>query len=897
MSTYRLQQLFQPKSIAIIGVGAKPTSVGRAILKNLQSAKFAGKIWLVDLHQQEIDGIKTFQDVGTLPDIPDLAILAVPAQAIPEILLAAGQKGLRAAIIVTAGLGHGPGSLLQKVSDTARSFGIRILGPNCIGLLSPAARLNASFAAEMPAPGDIALISQSGAIAAGLIAWAIQRSIGFSAVASVGDMADIDIGDLLDYFALDQSTRSILVYIESVKDVRKFMSAARAAARVKPVIAIKAGRHRQAAAAAATHTGALAGSDAVYDAALERAGILRVFDLDEFFDAAETLARTRPFRGERLAILTNGGGIGVMAVDKLNDCGGTLAALSDVTKNLLDKHLPVMWSKANPVDIVGDADGERYALALKAMLADQENDAILILQVPTALSTPLETAQRVSEIFAKSRHESRSKPLFSAWIGESPETARIFADAEIPHFSTESDAVRGFMHLVQYRRAQETLAKVPQSLPHEFSPNKQGARDLLQRVTAEKRKWLDPDEVVALFTAYQIPILPVAIAATPDDAARAAKEFLQTAGSVAIKVFSREILHKSDVGGVELNLRDGEAVRKAAATLVEKALRLRPDAKIRGVTVQPMVVRPNGRELIAGVANDPTFGPVILFGRGGTAVEVINDKALALPPLDLSLAAQLIQKTRVARRLKAYRNVPAADEEAIALTLVKLSQMTADLVEISEVDINPLVADERGVVALDARVAILPEQSTSSFTNPRFAIKPYPSEWEREIAFGDSASVFVRPIRPEDDGLLRNFVSKISSDDLRLRFFAPVRKLGSEFLARLTQLDYSRAIALIALDTAQSDILGVVRLHIDANFEAGEYAVLVRSDLKGRGLGWRLMELIIDYARAAGLQRIEGQVLSKNTSMLKMCGELGFEILPDADDASTKLVRLKLSCT
>jgi acetyltransferase len=583
-----------------------------------------------------------------------------------------------------------------------------------------------------------------------------------------------------------------------------------------------------------------------------------------------------------------------MAVDKLNDCGGTLAALSDGTKELLDKYLPAMWSQANPVDIVGDADGERYAMALDAILADQENDAILVLQVPTALSAPLETAKRVSEVFAKYRHTPQSKPLFSAWVGESPETARIFAEAKIPHFSTESDAVRGFMHLVRYREAQEALAKVPPSLPGEFSPNRKGARELLRKVAAEERKWLDPDEVAVLFKAYQIPTVPVAIAATPEEAAQTAKEFLKTTGSVAVKIFSREILHKSDIGGVELNLRDSETVREAAAALIEKAQRLRPDARVQGVIVQPMIVKQHGRELIAGIADDATFGPVILFGRGGTAVEVINDKALALPPLDLSLAARLIQKTRVARRLKAYRNVPAVDEGAIALTLVKLSQMTADLAEISEIDINPLVADERGVVALDARVAILSQQFTS-FSNPRFAIKPYPSEWEREVAFGDNVSAFIRPIRPEDQRLLRDFVAKVSPNDLRLRFFAPIRELSDEFLARLTQLDYSRAIALIALNRGKSEILGVVRLHIDANFETGEYAVLVRSDLKGRGLGWRLMALIIDYARANDLQRIEGQALSENTSMLKMCNELGFEILPDPDDTTTKFVRLNLS--
>jgi acetyltransferase len=892
MSTYRLQQLFDPQSIVIVGVGARPTSVGRVILKNLQSARFAGKIWLVDLHA-EIEGIKVFRDFQALPETPDLAILAAPAPAIPEIVEAAGRKGIGAAIIVTAGLGHGRGSLLELAAAKARRFGMRILGPNCIGLLNPAARLNASFSAQMPPAGDIALISQSGAVAAGIIAWGTQRKIGFSAVASIGDMADVDVGDLLDYFALDPATRSILTYIESVKDVRKFMSAARAAARVKPIIAIKSGRHKQAAVAAATHTGALAGSDAVYDAALERAGILRVFDLDEFFDAAETLARTQPFSGDRLAILTNGGGVGVMAVDRLNDYNGKLARLSDAAKSQLDAYLPAIWSRSNPVDIVGDADADRYELALKALLADSENDAVLVLQVPTALSLPVETARRVSEVVKKSRNTARPKPVFCAWVGENPETADIFAESKIPHFLTESEAIRGFMHLVRYQKAQEALSKVPPSLPNDFSPDRASAHAIIRKAVEEKRKWLDPDEIEALFGAYRIPILPVTIAGTPEQAGRAAAVLFKTYKAVVAKIFSRDIFHKSDVGGVELNLRDEEAVHNTAAMLLERAKKARPDAVIKGVILQPMVKKPNGRELIAGIATDPTFGPVVLFGRGGTAVEVINDKALGLPPLDLGLAQRLIDKTRVARRLKAYRNIPAADESAIALTLVKLSQMAADFAEISEVDINPLVADEEGVIALDARVAVSP-QAKSAPTNPNFAIKPYPSEWEREAEFGDRKRIFIRPIRPEDESLLRKFLEKISAEDLCLRFFAPVKDFSSAFIARLTQIDYNRAIALIALDAERREILGVVRLHIDTNFEAGEYAVLVRSDLKGLGLGRLLMQLIIEYARSVRLQRIEGEVLSGNTSMLKMCEELGFKISTSPDDMSIKLVKLSL---
>lgn len=899
MSTYRLDRLFKPRSVAVVGVGAKPGSVGSIIFNNLRKAGFRGEIFAVDTHHHEIGDTSTFSNLELLPVIPDLAVLSVPAANIPEVVLDAAKKGIAAAIIITAGLGHGPGSLLEAATANARTRGMRLLGPNCLGVLHPSSRLNASFAAEMPPAGEIALISQSGAVAAGIVAWSTQRSIGFSAVASIGDMADIDFGDLLDYFALDPATRSILLYIESIKDVRKFMSAARAAARTKPVIAIKAGRHRQAAAAAATHTGALAGSDAVYGAALERAGILRVFDLDEFFDAAETLARIQPFRGERLAILTNGGGVGVMAVDRLIDLGGTLASLSEKTHKTLDAALPPMWSKSNPVDIVGDADPERYAVSLQALIADRENDAIVVFQVPTALSLPVQTAKRIAEVASKNGKSLGRKPVFCAWIGGPPEAADIFSSAGIPHFSTENDAIRGFMHLVQYRRAQETLMEAPPSLPEGFSSDRIKARGILRKAIDEGRRWLDPEEVVKLLDLYQVPILPALIAATAEEAEQASAQFLKDFGAVAVKIFSRQITHKSDVGGVELNLRSGEGVRHAVTALFDKVRKARPDAKIEGVAVQPMLVRPHGRELIAGIATDHTFGPVLVFGRGGTAVEVINDKAndkaLALPPLDLNLAKRLIGKTRVARRLKAYRNVPAADEDAVALTLVKLAQMTVDLPEIEELDINPLIADEKGVMALDARVAVsASKREASLISNPSLAIKPYPQEWERTARFGERTETFIRPIRPEDESILLEFLSKISPEDLRLRFFAAVKEFSHPFVARLTQLDYNRAMAFIALDKKRREILGVVRLHIDANFGAGEYAVLVRSDLKGRGLGWVLMELIIEYARNEGLQRIEGEVLSENSSMLRMCKQLGFDISA-SPDVAINIVKLRLT--
>jgi acetyltransferase len=893
MSTYRLDRLFAPRSVAIVGASPRERSLGRAVLHNVIGGGFPGRIHLVNPDHPQIDGVAAVANVAALPEVPDLAVIAVPPAVVPETVAAAALKGVAAAIIITAGLGHGPGSLADQALAAARPHGLRLVGPNCLGVMVPAAKLNASFASCMPASGDLALISQSGAIVAGMVKWAAQRSIGFSAVVSIGDQADVDLGDLLDHFANDRATRAILIYVESVKDARKFMSAARAAARAKPVIGIKAGRHAQAARAAATHTGALAGSDAVYDAAFRRAGLLRVRDLDDLFGAAETLARLRPFPGKRLMILTNGGGIGVLALDRLSDFGGTAAELSPATFAKLDAVLPPTWSRSNPVDIIGDADADRYAAALEVLLAAPDGDALLVLNVPTALAAATATAKRVAETVTAYRARIYgARPVFAVWVGEDDATAGIFDAARIPHYRTETDAVRGFMHLVRYREAQDALRATPPSLPENFTRQEATAREVVESALADGRSWLDPLEIARVFAAYAIPIAPIALARDPDEAAAAALPLLAS-GAITVKIFSRDIVHKSDIDGVRLNLASAAAVRQAAADILVRARAARPDARIEGVIVQAMVSRPKARELLVGLADDPTFGPVVAFGWGGTAVATIDDKALALPPLDLNLAYDLIARTRVARLLKAYRNVPAVREDEVALVLVKIAQLAADIPEIRELDINPLLADESGVIAVDARVVIAPLAGAHRGPgHPRFAVRPYPKEWERTIRLGDGREVFVRPVRPEDETMFRAFFPRVTMEDLRLRFFAPVREFSHEFIARLTQLDYARAIALVAIDPANGEMLGAVRLHADANFDRGEYAILVRSDLKGHGLGWRLMQIMIEYARWLGLTTIEGQVLRENTTMLRMCRELGFAIEQDPEDRDVCIVKL-----
>lgn len=893
MTIYGLDRMFAPRSVAVVGASPRELSVGRKILRNLKSAGFAGSLRLVNPNHAEIEGIVAVKTIAELP-ATDLLVIASPPASVPGIIAAAGARGCATAVIVTAGLGRGPGSLADAAERSARASKVRLLGPNCLGIQVPAAKLDASFAAHMSRPGDLALISQSGAIAAGLVEWAARRSLGFSAVVSLGNQVDVDFGDLLDYFSEDPATRSIVLYIESIQNAAKFMSAARAAARTKPVVVIKSGRHAQGAAAARTHTGALAGSDAVYDAAFRRAGFVRVFDLDELFDATETLGHVRPFTGRRLAILTNGGGIGVLAVDRLIDLGGELASISTETEEALDRAMPPIWSKANPVDIAGDADAKRYTAALEALLADPANDAVLVMNVPTALASAREAAAAV--VGAVKSHRQKffpPKPVFTVWVGDSGDAEALLEAAGIPHYRSETDAVRGFMHLVSYRKGQDALLAAPSSRPSDFTPDAAAARRIVQQAVDQQRTWLDPIETAALLNAYAIPVASVALAKDPNEAVALAKPLLKN-GAVAIKILSPDIVHKSDVGGVRLSLTDESAVRGATAEMLERVKRVRPDARIAGVTVHPMIVRARARELIAGLADDPTFGPVVVFGRGGTAVEVINDKALALPPLDLRLAEDLISRTRVSRVLKNYRDVPAADVAAVALVLTKLAQLAADVPDIREIDLNPLLADEQGVIALDARVAA-GKVSRPGRRYKRFAIRPYPKEWERTSRLPDGTEVLIRPVRPEDERLYPPFLEKVTTEDLRLRFFAPVKHFSHAFIARFTQIDYGRAMAFVALDPSTNDMLGVGRLHTLSHSDTAEYAVLVRSDLKGRGLGWTLMQMLIEYARSEGIGAVQGEVLAENTTMLRMCAELGFAIRESPTDSNIRLVELPIT--
>lgn len=895
MSTYSLESVFSPASVAVVGGSAREHSVGRAVLRNLLAGGFAGPVGLVNPNLREIEGVSAVARVQDLAWTPELVVIAAPQALVPKIAREAAARGASAAIVLNTGMGQGADSHAAELASVARAHGLRIVGPNSLGVIAPHVRLNASFAAHAPLPGELAVISQSAAIAAGVVEWGVSRGIGFSAVASLGDALDVDFADLLDFFARDRRSRAILLYVESIRDARKFLSAARAASRLKPVVVVKSDRHAARVAGASTHCAALATPDAVYAAAFHRAGMLRVRALNELFAAAETLGRTDTFPGRRLAIFANGRGTGMLAADRLLDMGGTLATLSEATVSQLDAVASSLWPRTNPVDINGDADNDAYTAAVAAVLADAGSDAVLALNVSTAMISADSRAQALAEAKAAALRNRNRKPVFAVWLGADDSTLARLNAARIPTYASEADAVRGFMYLVRHREAQQSLMETPPSMPDDLQVDTATASDIVAAAVAEGRRWLDPFEVNRVLGAYGIAITPALRARDADEAVQVAIPLLAEGAAVAVKILSPDIVHKSDVDGVRLNLFSEQAVRDATGSILQRAREVRPDARIDGVIVQPMIVRPRARELIAGMVDDETFGPVIVFGRGGTAVEVIDDKALALPPLDLRLAHEMIGRTRVSRILKAYRDVPAADERAVALVLVKLAQLVADVPDIREVDINPLLADRDGIIAVDARIGVSATLRLHKGPgHPRFAIRPYPKEWERSMDLADGKTVFVRPVRPEDDALFREFFTHVSDEDLRLRFFQTIRHFSHEFIAQLTQMDYARSIALVAIEPG-GKMLGAVRLHADANYDHGEYGILVRSDLKGQGLGWKLMETIIEYARWLGLRSIEGEVLQENRVMIEMCRRLGFTVTTNADDPTVVTVSLLIA--
>jgi acetyltransferase len=885
---HSLESLFHPQSVAVIGASNRPHSVGATVMRNLLAGGFPGPIMPVNPRHTAVAGVLAYPDVSALPTPPELAVICTPPLPIPGIIDELGRGGTKAAVVLTAGLSaihESTGRTLKEAMlATARPHGLRILGPNCVGLIIPGCGLNASFAPTAALPGNVAFLSQSGALTTAVLDWATSRGIGFSHFVSLGDSADIDFGDVLDYLGSDPTTRAILLYIESIREARRFMSAARAASRNKPVLVIKAGRAPEGARAAASHTGALAGSDDVFDAAIRRAGMLRVYSIEELFDAVETLARARPLTGERLAILTNGGGPGVMAADALCLGQGQLAALSPATLAALDAGLPATWSRGNPVDIIGDAPVERYVATLQTLLGDPGCDAVLLIQAPTAIVPSDEIARAVAPVAARAERN-----VLACWLGgNSIEAARqIFWAANLPTYETPEHAVRAFRQIIQYRQNQELLTELPASTLPEFQPDSSAARALIQLVLADGRNMLNEIEAKDLLSAYGIPIVKTRFATSPDEAAHLAGEI---GFPVVLKILSPDISHKSDVGGVALDLEAADNVKAAADAMLGRVGKLRPDARIAGFSVQQMAHRPRAHELIIGIATDPVFGPVILFGHGGTAVEVVADRAIGLPPLNFTLARELVLRTRVSRLLAGYRDRPPADMAAIFLTLTQVSQLAIDLPEIVELDINPLLADDQGVVALDARVRVAHPAQVGV---ERLAILPYPRELE-EMAHFDGHELLLRPVRPEDENAYRAFFAALEPEDIRFRFFSTLRELPRSQIARATQIDYSREMTIVAIDRTDPHrgLLGVVQAMMDPDNVEAEFAIMVRSDLKGRGLGRILLHKIIDYCRARGVREIVGEVVPSNHRMLRLATEMGFSSRPcgEPDAISLRLL-------
>jgi acetyltransferase len=871
MSIRHLDHLFDPASVAVVGASQRPGSVGATVWRNLNADGFEGRRFAVNPKHTSFDGVPVYPNVAALPEVPELAVICTPPAAVSGVIDELGRAGTRAAVVLTAGLDK---AQRQAMLDAARPHVLRILGPNCIGMLVPHRGLNASFAHVDALPGELAFVTQSGALMTAMLDWARSRRIGFSHLVSLGEHADVDFGDMLDFLGSDPKTRAILLYIESIEAPRKFMSAARAAARNKPVIVVKSGRSAQGQRAAASHTGALAGSDIVYDAAIARAGMLRVDTMQQLFLAAETLARFRANRGEKLVILTNGGGAGVMAADCAAHSGVELADLSAETIARLDAQMPANWSRGNPVDIIGDAPAPRYVQALEALNADPQAGAVLFIHAPTAIVPSADIARALVP------QASQNPPrVLGCWLGgASVDVARaVFREAGIAGFETPEEAVRAFAMLVTYRRNQAQLIEAAPARPVDaVEPDIRSVRALVQRVLGSGREMLDELEAKTVLSAYGIPVVPTTrVRADPAVAAEAAT----TMGfPVALKILSPDISHKSDVGGVVLGLDGPE----------------QPAARIEGFTVQAMVRRAAAQELIVGASIDSVFGPVILFGQGGTAVEVLADRAVALPPLNEPLARALVARTRVAKLLRGFRDTPPADEAAVHRVLIAVSQMLADIPQIAELDINPLIVDAKGAVALDARIRVSMAAPGGALN---FAIRPYPAQlvhtqdWHGRL-------LTVRPIRPEDETQHLEFLQHLDPEDVRLRVFYSRRSIERTELARLTQIDYAREMAFVATAPDADGVertLGVVRAIADPDNVEAEFGIIVRSEMKGEGLGELLMKQIIDYLRQHGTQRLVATVLSENTRMLQLARDLGFHEAPHRHEPGTRWIELPLN--
>ena len=884
-----LDAIIHPRSVAVIGATEKPGSVGRTILWNLLSSPFGGTVFPVNPTRPAILGVKAYPSIAAIGEPVDLAVIVTPARTAPDLVDECGRAGVRGVIIISAGFKEvGPGGveLERRVLEAARRHGIRVVGPNCLGVMNPVDGMNATFAAGMAKPGRVGFVSQSGALLTAILDWADKEAVGFSSIISLGSMLDVGWGDVIDYLGDDPNTDSIVVYMETIGDARAFLSAAREVALTKPIIVIKPGRTAQAAQAAASHTGSLTGSDDVLDAAFRRVGVLRVDSISELFMVSEILAKQPRPAGRRLSIVTNAGGPGVIATDALIAGGGELTELTPQTMDRLNAVLPAVWSHNNPIDIIGDAPPERYAEALEVAATDPGSDGLLVILTPQAMTDPTATARALAR-YAR----IEGKPVLASWMGgaEVAEGAAILREAGIPTFEYPDTACVLFNHLWRYAENLQHLYETP-ALPvaPERGEFREDVDQIIADVTDEGRTLLTEYESKKVLAAYGIPITDTELALTPEEAIAAAEEI---GYPVVAKLLSRTITHKTDVGGVVLNLRSADAVRDAFETIRDAVTRRVGAEHFEGVTIQPMI-NWSGYELIVGSSPDPQFGPVLLFGMGGQLVEVFRDRALALPPLNTTLAKQLVEQTTISTALRGVRGRRPVDPDVLAALLVRFSELVAEQPRIAEIDINPLLASPERIIALDARVVLHPP-TLADADLPRLAIRPYPHEYVRDVVDGEGTPVTIRPIRPEDEPALVAFHGTLSPETVRARYgtdLALAERTAHERLTRICFVDYDREIALVA-DARRdggSDVIGVARLSRTQAGDEMTLSLVIADAWQRRGLGRELLRSAVEVARREGVRSVIARLSTANEPMRRLLGEAGFTF----DETGDQLVAL-----
>jgi len=810
-----------------------------------------------------------------------LVVIATPAPSVPGIIRQCGEKGVTSVIIITAGfaeLGAEGNRLQQEVLDIAHRYSIRLIGPNCLGVIRPSGQLNATFGDGTVEDGNLALLSQSGAICTAILDWAKQQDIGFSTVVSMGGAADIDFGEVLDYLATDSKTTGILMYVEGIHDARRFLSGLKAAARLKPVILIKSGRHEAGSKAAMSHTGAMVGGDNVFDAAIARAGVVRAYNITELFSAARVLANNYVVKKDRLAIITNAGGPGVMSTDRAEDVGIHMAELSQASIDALNEVLPVHWSHANPIDILGDATSERYQKALEICLKDKNIDGVLVILTPQAMTNPTEVANCIIEGAKASK-----KPVLASWTGGArvQEGRNLFANSKVAHFNTPETAVDAFSFLANYAQNQILLKQIPSPTDELATPDVDGSRLIIERVLSEGRQVLTAQESKAILAAFNIPVTQTIRVSSAKDAMIAAETLKFP---VVLKVNMAEFSHKSDIGGVRLNINSVQDISRNYAEMEAAIKHNHPEVTEVGMTVEPMFRSPSGRELMIGVVRDPVFGPAISIGLGGTMVEILRDNAVALPPLNAYMVEQMIAKTKAAKYLQAFRQLPPADKQALIDVLLNISIMVSELPEILELDINPLIVDEHGVMAVDARIKAQISHQLSRYSH--MAIHPYPHELIQHYQLTNGANIIIRPIRPEDAGMEKDFHHRLSEHTKYFRFMQALQELTPEMIVRFTQIDYDREMAFVAVteDENMPSELGVGRYLMNPDGNSVEFALVVADDCQRLGIGSRIMKALMQMAKSKGISFFEGEVLIVNKPMLSLVKKLGFSIETIADD-------------